>query len=289
MDNYEIKTFDLNRHGKIKIGESNKSKRVCRFCKESKPAINFTKEAHAISEAIGNKKLILNEECDECNEFFDKNIERDFFNFHRLSLTMHGIKGKDNKISKIKKDNAFEISKDKDSHEISIKHKEVKNFSIEPSQNLVFETGEKVKLQSLYKALCKFSLSVIESKYIEHFHDTMSWLKDQKQINSLPKVAILNSDGILAKEPEIALYIRKNDNTSVPYLVGQLKFSCHMYIFIVPFSNQDKLNFIEESEYNKFLNCFRQMANIRKFKYVDLSQNIERKLSLNIKFEKRKA
>ncbi|MEX6156050.1 HNH endonuclease [Providencia hangzhouensis] len=39
---------------------------------------SFNKEAHAISEALGNKSIILNEECDNCNEFFDKNIERDF-------------------------------------------------------------------------------------------------------------------------------------------------------------------------------------------------------------------
>jgi len=75
MSNYELITFDLDKDRKIKIGEDNRDKRICRFCKKKKPDVKFKKEAHAISEALGNKKLILNEECDSCNEFFDENIE----------------------------------------------------------------------------------------------------------------------------------------------------------------------------------------------------------------------
>jgi len=101
MENYEIVTFDLDRDKKIKIGEGLKSKRVCRFCKLQSPDVNFKKEAHAISEALGNKKLILNEECDSCNEFFDEYVERDFVLYHDFARTMFGVKNKENKTPKM--------------------------------------------------------------------------------------------------------------------------------------------------------------------------------------------
>ena len=105
MNNYELITFDLDKDRKIKIGEDNRDKRICRFCNKKKPDVKFKKEAHAISEALGNKKLILNEECDSCNEFFDENIERDFIYYHDLARTMFGIKNKDNNSPKMKGDN----------------------------------------------------------------------------------------------------------------------------------------------------------------------------------------
>lgn len=109
MENYEIVTFDLDKGKKIKIGEGLKANRVCRFCYNKIPDITFNKEAHAISEALGNKILILNDECDRCNDFFDENIERDFIYYHDMARTLYGVKNKTNAPPKLKgKD--FEIS-----------------------------------------------------------------------------------------------------------------------------------------------------------------------------------
>lgn len=56
--NYEMKSVSKDK--KIKIGEGLKEKRICRFCggvKGDKKKTTFKQEAHAISEALGNKKL----------------------------------------------------------------------------------------------------------------------------------------------------------------------------------------------------------------------------------------
>jgi hypothetical protein len=65
---YSILAFDVSTTKSI--GEQDKSKRICRFCNNTRANVTFKNIAHAISESLGNKKIILNEECDECNAEF---------------------------------------------------------------------------------------------------------------------------------------------------------------------------------------------------------------------------
>jgi len=76
---YKISVFDSSQ--KYSIGESNRQKRICRFCSNgmnTKDKVTFKLKAHAISEALGNKLIVLNEECDTCNAKFGITIEKDF-------------------------------------------------------------------------------------------------------------------------------------------------------------------------------------------------------------------
>lgn len=287
IQSVQLITFDLDKDRKIKIGEDNRDKRICRFCNKKKPDVKFKKEAHAISEALGNKKLILNEECDSCNEFFDENIERDFIYYHDLARTMFGIKNKDNNSPKMKGDN-FQFFKDGNNLSIAIVQDTEKDNENEPPKNIVFKTGNKIKIQNIYKALCKFALSVIDSKYIINFEDTIKWLKNEIEIQKLPKIGVWHSYKFFTEKPEITLYLRNNDNYDLPYLIGEFRFTYYMYVFIVPFSSQDKKEFLKDEEYDNYLKCFKQVTNIGEFNYVDFSENEEKDLNFNINFEQRK-
>ncbi len=44
----------------------------CRFCGELKSASDFTEDAHAVAECVGNKKIFTRYECDCCNLKFAK-------------------------------------------------------------------------------------------------------------------------------------------------------------------------------------------------------------------------
>lgn len=284
MENYELVNFDLDTHSKIKIGEGKKAKRNCRFCRKSEPEVSFKKEAHAISEALGNKKLIINEECDDCNELFDKKIERDFIYYHDLVRTMFGIKNKDNVVPKMK-GKGFEFFKS-DMGNLSIAIMESREHGQQAIPDSVnFDTGRKIKLQNIYKALCKFALSLIDSKHINHFGETIKWLRDEKDAPRLPKVAVLHNHLSLVKRPELTLHVRNNKNYKVPHLVGEFKFTFYVYIFIVPLSTNDSRNFLNDDEYDEFLNCFLHVRNTNGFNFKDFSQNIERELNFKISFE----
>lgn len=287
MGNYEFVTFNLDKDKKIKIGENKKNNRVCRFCGSKSPDVSFRKEAHAISEALGNKKLILNEECDSCNEFFDANIERDFIYYHDLARTMFGVKNKENNTPKLKGKNFDFFNDDSGGMSIAIVANDENHAADDgPPKSIVFKTGNTIKIQNIYKALCKFALSVIDSKHINNFNNTIKWLKNDIEASSLPKIAVLNSYSFFTKRPEIILYVRNNDNEKLPYLVGEFRFTFYLYIFIVPFCNNDKNEFISEDEYDVFLDCFKHVKMKQGFSFVDFSQNIDRELNFNIKFKK---
>tara|TARA_R110001606_G_scaffold342220_1_gene490643 strand:- start:43 stop:1362 length:1320 start_codon:yes stop_codon:yes gene_type:complete len=287
LDNYEVVSFDLDKTKKIKIGEGLKNKRICRFCNLQSPEVTFKKEAHAISEALGNKKLILNEECDSCNEYFDEYIERDFIYYHDLARTMFGVKNKENKTPKMKGKN-FEFFKDEDKRlNVAVVSSNESKASEEPPKSVSFNTGNKIRIQNLYKALCKFALSVMGNEYISEFADTIKWLKGEKDAESLPKVAVLNSYHFFTERPEIILYFRNNDNYNLPFTVVEFRFTYYMYVFILPFSSKDKCQFLNKSEYEEFLNCFSHIRAKRDFRFLDFSQNIERELKYTINFEQR--
>ena len=67
---------------------------VCRFCNLRVPDVTFTSEAHAISDALGNRSLFTKYECDSCNNFFGKGIENDFGNWSKAQRNLSGVRGK---------------------------------------------------------------------------------------------------------------------------------------------------------------------------------------------------
>lgn len=76
------------------------------------PEVTYSQKAHAISEALGNKTVILFDECDNCNEKFSKSLEPQIVEYLSLFRTMFGVKGKRGD-TKYKGYN-FSISKTKD-------------------------------------------------------------------------------------------------------------------------------------------------------------------------------
>lgn len=283
LKNYNILSYDTER--KIKIGEGLKKNRTCRFCKKRQPEVTFNKEAHAISEALGNKSFIINEECDLCNDFFGKKIESDIISYLSIYRTLFGIKGKE-KIPKLKGVNfVYEHRSDK---EISIRLSGESEANInELPLNIRMETHDTVSLQNIYKALCKFALSIIESKYIAYFDRTINWIMNNTYTDNLPKVAVLSSYHFFSTHPNLVLYVRKSKNTKLPFLIGEFHFTFLIYVFIIPFSNQDKTDFCEEDNYNKFWECFQHYKRIGTWSFNDFNNSQKKKVFFNSNFKKK--
>ncbi|MDE0360368.1 MAG: hypothetical protein OXI74_04280 [Rhodospirillaceae bacterium] len=88
---------------KVVLGDRNN--RVCRFCEKSDSEVAFRLDAHAMPEALGNKSLFTNYECDDCNQFFGCGIENDLGNWSKPSRTFARIAGK-NGVPTLKKGGA---------------------------------------------------------------------------------------------------------------------------------------------------------------------------------------
>ena len=280
---YSISAFDENT--KSKIGEPDKAKRICRFCGKKSNEVTFKKIAHAISEGLGNKKIIGYEECDICNDKFGSGIESELIAYLDLFRMFFGIKGK-NGIPKLKGQN-YEIE---NNGTIEIKHflqdGEVKEEKDENLKNisLKLKTNQKITNQNLYKALCKFALSVIDKKQLKHFDETISWINDDITKKELPKVAMLKSYDLFAHHPKLVLYNRKTEE-SLPFTVAEFRFTLLTFVFIVPFCAKDKVDYLNETDYQRFWSFFKHYESTKNWSFLNLSDDKEKPLKMNLKME----
>ena len=278
--NYSTNIFGKHR---IKIGEPDKERRRCRFCGRMRPDVKFGNKAHAISEALGNKNMFLYEECDQCNEHLGHGIERDLITFLNFYRSFYGISGKKGK-PKIKGTN-FTLQQGEKGFEIRCR-----NVANDPEGNLVsadLQFQEKITFQNVYRALCKYALSVIDDKHLQYFENTIKWIRGEKVQTRLPRVAASVTTSFFELAPNIAIHVRKVSDTNLPHLVGEFHFTALTFVFIVPFSTQDDKSFCNDSEFQRFWKFFKYYDKTGEWIFRDLSDDSERELILHLVLEKR--
>lgn len=278
MQNYD--PFEFGRK-KDFIGQGDKSKRVCRFCSNDNSKVTFKGKAHAISEALGNKKVILYDECDQCNEKFSETIEPDIVNYLAAYRTFFGVKGKGG--TKSFKGENFSLKPDKQKERNTIL--EIDDSEEEKGHIYKLKTGKKIKLQNIYKALCKYVLSVIDEKDLHHFTKTIDWINDTITFDTLPKVARMISNTPFSPEPKLAVYLRKNDNEDIPFAIGEFYFTCFVFTFLIPLNDEYNTKFASKEGYQKYLEMFSHYEQTDNWIFHDFSDNKERSFDLTLKFE----
>lgn len=285
---YTINAFDGST--KKPIGEQDKSKRVCRFCNNTRTNASFKNIAHAISESLGNKKIILNEECDECNSEFGSaaGIESSLITFLKFYGIFFGVKGK-NGIPKIKGRN-FELSND---GQIEIKHYADSDEELEKDKDkditeakFRLDTYDNIVMQDIYRTLCKYALSVIDSRFLPQFQDTIDWINSKTVLPKLPKVAILASYNFFKIHPSLIVYLRQDSNTDLPYAVGEFHYTFLTFVFIIPLTKADTKDFTDEKDYAKFWDFFKHYSTTEEWDYRNFSDNTKRKFTLNLNMKK---
>lgn len=295
MEKYEMRVFDKNT--KKTIGERDKSKRVCRFCGKKQPEVTFKSVAHAVSEALGNKKIVLNEECDDCNSKFGSLVEIHLIEYLRFMCVFFGIKGKE-KVPEIKEPEKFPIPEG--GKNFSIKNDgtiEIKYFQTDENEkaqddlplNFVFRSDIDVIDQNIYKTLCKYALSVIDSEHIPAFSETIKWLNGEKAASKLPKLTMLVTNAFYDPHPRLTLYIRKTGaDDKLPFLVAELSFTAYTFAFIVPFCSMDNKDFLVKEDYMHYWDTFKHYSRLKGWRFLDLSDNTKKKLKMNFNLEQRK-
>lgn len=272
---YSISGFgDQNR----KIGQPIKQKRKCRFCQKSMPEVTFSQKAHAISEALGNKTVVLFDECDRCNDKFSKSIEPQIVEYLSLFRTMFGVKGKRGD-TKYKGQN-FSISKTKD---VLIELKDVER----PLENVFpyvipLKSDKKVVLLDIYKCLCKYFLSVIEDKELVKFKQTIRWINGEIEKKNLPLISESITYNRASLQPRLTVYLRKRKSRNFPFAVCEFQFTVKKFVFIIPFSNQDEKDFTNSTDYKRFWNAFKHYKNAGTWLQTDFSSKTPKTFEINL-------
>lgn len=249
---------------KIHIGEADKSKRVCRFCKKKSPEVTFKQIAHAIPENLGNNRLILNEECDSCNSYFGENIESDFLYLSAILTAFYRIPGKRRtertfdyekgsiKLSRVNQDELIIVinifpTDDDSTQEVTEQP---------PSKIDLGENKKPVNPANIYKLFTKIFISLIPAdKFQEiapYLNKTIKWIKGDYSpaLESLPDIIRIDTLPNLVYQtpyPHMVLYIRNDDNIDLPYLVGEFSYCGSIFVFTVPFSQKEGNNTLQDS------------------------------------------
>lgn len=255
----------------VHIGEPKRDKRVCRFCGKSMPEVKFKKVAHALSESIGNKHIINNEECDSCNENFS-NIEQDFFNRHAGLLSICNIKGK-NGARKVKTE-TVDIY---DQHGIltlaphnmngsSIKYDSEGVGSLDFSLHMKYHPH---RPQNVYKCLVKYALSVMDTDDVANFGKAITWITSNNLfIRQLPKVICYET--IFHLQPRCSVFIRNERNDKFPFAFSIVEFANIGYCFMIPFGNDEPITGYME---HNLIGAFLYLSKGAHFSLIDLSAN----------------
>ena len=287
--NYSVCIF--NGQGRMQyIGEADKSKRVCRFCHRSAPLTSFTHKSHAISESLGYKSLVCHEECDECNEYFSRTIEPDVVNMHSFLLSLCGISGKKG-IRKTCGEN-FKFWLDRSSRQynsqgtfmMQLKDLHIENGDIRTGfQNLPPLDTSSLKYipQNVYKCFCKYAVSCLPQNQIGFFQKTIDWINAPANYRRLPMVASCSVD---YTTPLFSLCIRKEQDYRYPDCWASLNIANVRYMFIVPFSSQDRYSFTTKARYQFFLDILRSWFPVLDMQPMQLSSSKPAHTVVDMKF-----
>lgn len=288
LDNFNIRTVDEQK--KTKLGEPNKDLRKCRFCFRGKSdGATFFSLAHAISEALGNKTIIQYEECDECNSYFEKNVEKHLIQYLDIYRTFFGIKNKENKIPTLKGEN-FEYRK-LDETTIIIKQQlrdAEDNYDPDISEGIPLKFHGKINEQNIYKSLVKFAIGIIEPNDLQRFKKTIEWLRGNDYVNKLPKVGVLADYRLYTEHPKIVVYVRKNESINFPYAIGEFHFTFFTFIFVIPIFEENEKDFTDENDYDSIWSVFKHFNISGNMVYEDFSNCTEKTFQINLKFEQNK-
>ena len=293
-EHYEVRIYKGD--DRRSIGIYDKNMRVCRFCGKKKPEVSFKHKAHAISEALGNKGLVCLEECDDCNKRFNESIEQDFVKMMAPHLQLHGIPGK-NGIPIIKGD-GFTMSVDSSTRTTLGRDTIVYTFRDMPisknPEKILAGISKEYDLflqytpQNIYKCLCKYALSLMDSSELMYFQDTVAWINEPLTKHRVPLIwhySVEKEDTAWERSTLMIIMRRKHNNRELPYCWAVAVIAGDPYLFIIPFCSQDKYKFVGKTRQNYFLDWLKNMMLNIQFQPRDMSGINPVKTKIRLSFE----
>lgn len=253
MVSYDAYYFDSWEVGKIRVGERDPEKRICRFCGKSKPEVSFSKEAHAIPEALGNTKFFCREECGECNSKLSL-IENNLSYFMEYRRAIYGVHTKKGEIPEIEGRN-FVIRRDDDGKpcvHINASKLGLKKEQLDEGNQVVrLYNSQVVTNEGIYKALVKCVIDLLPTKEIQYFKNTIAWINGTLSDDSLPSIYIAYDGSVIHRQPQCKIFINSQEHSYSPYCTALL-YTCDMiYMFVIPFVTIDKGMFKYDDDFKK--------------------------------------
>lgn len=238
--------------------------RVCRFCGKQEGQVTFHKIAHAIPEALGNKLLYCNEECDDCNENL-ATVEDNLIAYLDINRALYNVKGKGGN-KEVEGEN-FVIRHN--NGKISIYLKSDYNEKPDNPSSITLRHRKAMNDQGLYRSLAKIAVDLMPTEKLCHFKETIRWINGLSTGHVMPKVLFGYSHPVL--QPSYFLFFNDKDRNA-PYCSCVLIICNVIFIYMIPYADVDSnLNMTDDAllmHWKQFTNIFPSVS----FKLVDFSE-----------------
>ena len=229
-----------------KLNLKKRNERICRFCGKAYPDVKFKKKAHLVPELIGNKNLLSDFECDNCNYDFGL-LENEFANFLGLSRTLSMQSGKKGIPTFKSPDKNLTIREEKEGGLLFsevINDKSIRTNK--ESEKVVINTTKHPHCRTMvYKCLVKIGLSLIKEEDISEYKESINFLRNKKlkkYENSLFTIHHYFIPGPYVKFPILMSFKKKSkiSNNLLPSRTFVIYFHNRMIQFFIPFDPNDK-------------------------------------------------
>ena len=223
--------------------------KLCRFCGKNDTQAKFSDEAHAISALLGNKKVFLANECDECNHFFGETLEDSFAKYLGISRTLSQVPGRKGFPSYKSADGKFRM----DITEKGAVIQAVNNSTVpdlHESYIDFFTEREAYYPIDVFRMLVLSAMSVIPFSEYLNFIETCIWVRADRRTEAGRNIldefrdfasqyaANVIEDFIPGPSPlplGVTVLRRKNSpREKVPYSIGIMQFSNFRFQFMIP-------------------------------------------------------
>ena len=229
---------------KIVLGDKNN--RVCRFCGKGENEVSFKLEAHAIPEALGNKSVVTNFECDNCNQLFGRGIENDLGNWSKPNRTFARIRGKSG-VPTLKKggpDPGWRIEYGATGFEMKHYEDDPIFYVDEERKQLRFELKrDSYTPVAVLKAFVKIGLTLIPAEELPNFVEALAWIREQDHTKGLVKefpIFRTFQPGPMPNDLIVVMLMRRRPTVSgVPYAFLVIAYGNEVFQVFLPSPKQD--------------------------------------------------
>lgn len=238
-DKYEIRVFIQDAFNPSVQYVSSGGCMTCRYCERGRPEVSFSTDCHALMEAIGNRKLFAEDECDSCNQIFGDGIETQFGNWSLPYRVISCIRGKNGYPSikgpgwRIDSSPEGPIIKTDEAHDFADIDQVIKSLKFRRLPRTSF-----VPI-AVYKALVRMAIALMPRDELTEFKPVIDWLLE-KDSNIRPETLcskVLHVVIPAFPEPDTVCAVlarRHTDELDLPYMVFVLLFSNYAFQVFVP-------------------------------------------------------